>query len=237
MARSSVERVVRSARLRLVVQRLLNDFTSGGAVATALSLVWMLLEPLVLADRPAWLPWAVLASGLAAAGLVAVARTAFHVPSRLAAALAVDERFQLDERLTSALSLPPAVQTTPFGAAVLADAAAHAKPLRVRDRFPVRLRRTAGWIPLLAGLMALAAFVYHPVADSAARAEARKQADAAGVAANDARPKPLPKAPPRGAARRPRPAEQVRGGQGVGGHARPARTAGPGEGGDAGRGP
>lgn len=146
------------------------------AVALALGLVWFLVEPLVAPGTR----WAVLAALVAVSALVALIQTARRAPTRLDAALEVDARFALRERLTSALSLPAAVRESPAGRALLADAETHAAPLRVRDKFALVVPRSTLRLPLLAALLAVVAFAYHPVTDSPAWVESRrKEAEAA----------------------------------------------------------
>lgn len=50
--------------------------------------------------------------------------------------------------------------------AVAADAETHAAGLRIAEKFPVRLRRSAWLVPLFAAMLAIMAFVWHPVTDS-----------------------------------------------------------------------
>src|SRR5205814_10155178 len=81
-------------------------------------------------------------------------------------------------------------------------------PLKVREKFPVGPRRSAVRVLLLAGLVALVAFVYHPVTDSEAWAEVKKKQDEAAAEKKLAEgPK---KGPGRGADRRPKPDQLAR---------------------------
>jgi uncharacterized coiled-coil DUF342 family protein len=187
-----VERVVRSARRRLGAQTVFDGITGGLTLMLFWFLVWLLVEPLLLEPAPAYRRWNLLGFLLINTVVVAVGLGIYFRPSRLKAALELDARFQLRERVTSALTLPDALRHTSAGEAVLADAEAHAAGLCVKNQFPVRLRRSAVRIPILAGLIALVAFVYHPVTDNPAWADAKRQkaADAARVA--DAEPKPPP---------------------------------------------
>jgi hypothetical protein len=201
VAASPVVRVVRIARRRLFVQALVNRLVAGWAAALLLGLVWLLAEPLLLAAPPERLRWWVLAGLAAVAAAAAVVRTVRRFPPRLAVALEVDSRFDLKERTTTALGLPAELQPTPAGRAVLADADDHARGLRVRDRFPVRVGWKVLWLPALAGLLAVVAFVYHPVADSGLltasksdeeKAATNRTANASKKTPYDARPKPKP---------------------------------------------
>src|SRR6187401_695405 len=93
MAKSPIESCVRQARRRLFVQTLLNRLGLAWGCALALGLVWFLVGPFVVPKGPEYLKWTVL-------GVVGGLGTAFAIwsavrssPSRLAAALAIDQRF------------------------------------------------------------------------------------------------------------------------------------------------
>ena len=79
-----------------------------------------------------WVPFAV-AGGL---GLVAAAdRGAASGPSRVDAAVAIDRAFHLNERLSTALTLPDDLRETPAGRALIADAIRHVADLDVAAEF------------------------------------------------------------------------------------------------------
>ena len=100
---------------------------------------------------PIWLPFAI-AGGL---GLVVAALIALLTgPGRVEAAVALDRAFQLNERLSTALTLPPDLRETPAGRALLADASKHAGDLDIGSRFGLRLPRRA-WVPLVPALLAV----------------------------------------------------------------------------------
>jgi len=141
-----LERAIRAARLRLATQRLLDRLTVGCVAALAIGLAWVLLDPLRW-----WVPPALLL-----VAVVGVVRTVRVYPGRLAAALELDRRFDLKERVTAAVELPPDRLESPVGRALAADAETHTTGLRVGERFPLRLRRSAALVPLLAGLIAVA---------------------------------------------------------------------------------
>src|SRR5205823_3028382 len=203
VAGSAVDRAVRSARRRLFAQLLLDRLAVGWAVALAAGLAWFLAEPLVLGTTTESARWVVLGSLGCLGTVFAVVLTVRRSPTPLAAALELDARFGLRERATSVVSLPSELFSTPSGCALLADAEKHAAPLKVREKFPLGPRRSAVCVPLLAGLVALVAFVYHPVTDSEAWAEAKQKQDEAAAEKKLAdAPK---KGPGSGADRRPKP--------------------------------
>jgi hypothetical protein len=103
------------------------------------------------------------AGGLAAAGtLAALLLALLRRPTRLATALALDERFGLKERVTTAVTLPADGASSPAAVALLADVQDRVRPLRVAERFPVRPRLRAVLVPVLALLLALLGLFYEP---------------------------------------------------------------------------
>ncbi len=83
-------------------------------------------------DRPIpgadWWPFAVAgAVALIAAAVVAVVGG----PSRVDAAVAIDRVFHLNERLSTALTLPEELRSTPAGQALLADTIRHVSALDI----------------------------------------------------------------------------------------------------------
>ncbi|HVL12628.1 MAG TPA: hypothetical protein VM529_08690, partial [Gemmata sp.] len=185
MAPTPTERAVRSARRRLAAQLFLDRVADAWVVALAVGLAWLLIDP----DQ-----WAVAAGLVAAATLVAAARTARDYPGRVAAALELDGRFRLKERVTAAIDLPPGQRETAVGLAVVADAEKHAAGLRVADEFPVKPGRRAAVAAAMAALAVVVASVWHPVTDSGLFAPDGPSADAAKKP-DEAAPKADPPAP------------------------------------------
>lgn len=205
MSAAPIERTVRAARRRLFLQALLNRLVACSAGALVLALGWLLAEPWLIETPPDWLKWAV-AGGLAGVGTVlAVVLAVRAAPTRTAAALELDARFNLKERVTTALSLRPDEAATPAGQAVVTDAAAKVAPLAVRTKFPVGVRWESLGVPALAGCLALAAVFYHPntarTEEAEAAADGKKPADALKVAqqqeAKKGQPDVKPKPPER----------------------------------------
>jgi hypothetical protein len=141
---------------------LIRTLAWGWFAALALSSVWFLVEPLLFHAPPPWLRWTVLgvavAVGTAAAAAIAVKRRATAVQ----AALALDEQFRLKERVTTSLLLRPDEAASPAGAALLADADQRVRPLRVGERFPVRIPWTAALAPAAAVVLFFLIYFYHP---------------------------------------------------------------------------
>jgi hypothetical protein len=157
MPTSAVECAIRVARRRIAGQLLLDRVAVAWAVALAVGLVWLLIDP----DR-----WSITVTLVAVATLVAVVRTVRDYPATVAAALELDGRFSLKERVTAAVGLPPEQRETPVGRAVVADAEKYATGLRVAGTFPLKLRRSAAVVATLAALVVVIACVWHPIADS-----------------------------------------------------------------------
>src|SRR5207253_234770 len=101
---------------------------------------------------PDWVPFAV-AGGLGM--LIAAAVAILTGPDRVDAAVAIDRAFHLNERLSTALTLPLALRETPAGRALLADTIKHIEGLDVGERFGLCVPRLA-WVPLLPGALAVA---------------------------------------------------------------------------------
>jgi hypothetical protein len=116
---------------------------------------------------PEWLPFAIAAGvGVLVATFVAVVSG----PSRIDAAVAIDHAFQLNERLSTTLTLPEALRETAAGRALIADAIRNVVDLDVRPMFGPKLPKLA-WLPLVPG--ALAAAVLFLPGLSQMRAQAR----------------------------------------------------------------
>jgi hypothetical protein len=123
---------------------------------------WFLLEPYIA--RHAAMPsrWFLAGGCVAVGSALALLLTVRQKPSRIAAALALDERFCLKERATTAAMLSPDELATPAGQALLADANARIEPLRLSDRFPVRAPRRALLLPLALAALVLLMTWYKP---------------------------------------------------------------------------
>lgn len=109
------------------------------------------------ADWTLW--WLGASAGLAL--LAALVWTWLSGRTPLDAAVEIDSRFGLRERVASSLLLTPTLAETPAGQALAADALRAIQRVEVRERFPVRIDRR-GWLPLVS---ALAAFWLVTLAD------------------------------------------------------------------------
>jgi hypothetical protein len=165
MARASanpVQRQLARVSRRLFLQGLLDLLAWSWAAALVLVAVWLLVEPWIPAARPDLLRWAVPAGIGGAATLLAILFAVLRAPNRLVAALTLDERFGLKERVTTSLTLDAHTASLPAGQALLADTAEHVASLEVGERFPLRMRWNAVLVPLAGMALAAVFFFYEP---------------------------------------------------------------------------
>jgi hypothetical protein len=142
-----LEKPVARVFRRLRYQRFLATLVWSWAVALALVAGVIAGEKLMNRKLlgPEWAPFAVAgALGLVIAAGVAIASG----PSRLDAAVALDRVFHLNERVSSALTLPGDLRDTPAGRALLADAIKRVADLDLAAEFGLRLPRRA-WVVLI----------------------------------------------------------------------------------------
>ena len=94
---TAVERSVRKARRRLVLQRLVNALAVAWVAALAAGLGWVLAEPWVLAAPPDGLRWAVLGGAAAVGTVAAVLWAVLTAPSRELLQLLLDSAQRLGD--------------------------------------------------------------------------------------------------------------------------------------------
>ena len=117
--------------------------------------------------------WAWAAGALAVGLLAAAAWTVLVRGNSLEAALEIDHRFALKERISSALALSPADRESEAGAALVADAVRRVERIDVAGQFGVQPPRRLLW-PLLPGVLAAMMALWVSPADngqSAAKAD------------------------------------------------------------------
>jgi hypothetical protein len=158
-----LDRQLARVRRRLCLQTLLQTLVWCWLASLAGAAAWCLAEPHLIPGAPSSLRWFVTGGLLGAGGVLAVIVVVMRRPSRLASALALDERFNLKERVTTALMLSQEQRATPAAQALLDDVHSRIGPLRVRERFPVRFPRLAALLPVAAIALVLLAFFYKPV--------------------------------------------------------------------------
>ncbi|MFO0915518.1 MAG: hypothetical protein U0795_21320 [Pirellulales bacterium] len=176
-----IRKHVRQARWRLNLQRFGWQLVWGLAACFGLALlaigarkIWALggIDPVVW--NWSWLGGAACA-GFLTAGLMSWMRRR----GELEAALEIDRRFQLKERVSSSLMLSDAERSTDFGQALLSDTLRRVERLEVPTEFRLQADR---WT-LLPLAMAAAAFAVAWLVPDAAMDQTKGQAGAASVAA------------------------------------------------------
>jgi septal ring factor EnvC (AmiA/AmiB activator) len=161
-ARQVIDKQVTRARRRLITRLLLRHIAVAWTLGLLLTAGWMIAEPYAVANPPEWLRWAVLGGAIGVVTCIAILQTIRKSPSRTDAALALDDRFGLRERIVTVLSLTPDLHDTPAGSALLADAQMRVKELKVREQFPVGLPWSSALVPAGGLAVALIALFYNP---------------------------------------------------------------------------
>ena len=146
-----LDQTIRAARRRLLLQRFLRLLPWFVSVALLVS-VGVIGAGKIWPLSVVWWVWMVAAVliGTVIAGLYAV----WTRSTSLDAALEIDHRFGLKERVSSAWSLDVAIRQTEAGQAVIDDAARHLRRLDLRERFRLRASRWT-WLPLAPAAVAL----------------------------------------------------------------------------------
>jgi hypothetical protein len=133
-----IKRQVGRARRRLVMQQFLavcgwSLFATllVAAIGLAIPRVWVLNV-----DKQIW-DWSWIGGGLAAGLLLAGAWTYAIRRSRLFAAIEIDRRYGLKERVSSTLALSPEEMGTDIGQALMSDAVRRVERIDVREQFSV----------------------------------------------------------------------------------------------------
>jgi hypothetical protein len=172
----SIRKQVSRARRRLWIELFLHRLIRCWFVALLAAAIAIGIPKLVaIAGLPAewtalWLGGAV-ASGV----LVALVWTWLRGRTELDAAMEIDRRFGLKERIASSLSLTAAEAETPAGNALINDALRSIGRLEINERFRIQLGRSA-WLPLGPALAAalLVGLVDDKLAQNSAEAGAVK---------------------------------------------------------------
>lgn len=182
-----LEKPIGHVFFRLRLQRFLAALVWSLALSLLAVVVVVGVEKLAkpAVPGPDWAPFAI-AGGLSilAAALVA----AFTGPSRVDAAVAIDRAFHLNERLSTALTLPADLRETAAGRALLDDTVKHVRGLEIGSRFGLKLPRRA-WLPIVPATLAVGLLLMPSSwlqSRATARAEETKAADATVIAKQSA---------------------------------------------------
>lgn len=163
----SLRQQVERARRRMVQQQFWGRLVWCLSAALLVAVIAIAVPKLVaVPDLPAhWAEWW-LGSGVATGILAALGWTYFKRRDALDAAIEIDQRFDLRERVASSLSLPESEQESEVGKALINDAVRTIERIDVGERFPIRVRRA--WLPLVPAVIAfcLMSFVGNREAES-----------------------------------------------------------------------
>ena len=163
----TLERQVRRARRRLAAERFLNVLGWCWFAALLAALVAILPTS---SGRWGSKSWAWVAGALGLGLLAAAVWTLFIRGGMLEAAIEIDHRFALKERVSSALMLTPSDRETKAGEALVADALRRVERIDVAGQFTVKPPRRL-LLPLLPGVLAvLVALLLAPAVEKPAQA-------------------------------------------------------------------
>lgn len=151
-----LQKQVRKVQWRLAWQRFLGALGWWCAAMLVVALGTVLADKIWPMVVPVWVwPAAAMGLGVLGAGVWAVVRSR----GPLDAAIEIDHRFGLKERVSSALALAPEERATEMGQAVIADARRRVERLEVSEQFRVAPPRQL-LLPLLPGVaVALVVFL------------------------------------------------------------------------------
>ncbi len=166
----SIRQQIRVAQRRLLAQQFLSLLglvmaatLAFGALGYATAKIWILNV-----DSEAWF-WTWMGGALLTGFTTALLAAYCTRRSSLEAALEIDRRFRLEERLSSTLALNPDQLETPVGRALMADTRQQAQRIDVRDGFAIRAPWTIG-LPLLPAVLLFGlAWLVPDAADRAAQ--------------------------------------------------------------------
>ncbi|MEX0820488.1 MAG: hypothetical protein WD070_12880 [Pirellulaceae bacterium] len=151
-----IRRQVAAARRRLVVQQFLGILPWALLIALLIAVIGLAIPKIWIINIESNVWFAGWMGGAFAAGLlVAIGWTLAIRRQALDAAIELDRRFGLKERVSSVLSLPSDELETEAGQALLKDAARRVESLEVREKFGISISSRA-LLPILPALVALA---------------------------------------------------------------------------------
>lgn len=169
---------------RLFLQIFLNRLFVCWTIALALAAIWFLLQPFLVENAAPWLRWVVAGGLVASATLVTGLLAALASPSRVLAALELDQAFGLKERVTTSMMLTDEQKATPAGQALLDDVHKRVNALDISGKFPIQLSWAAALVPACAMVVALVALFYEP-ATTVAKTDPRDELKQAPLNRNE----------------------------------------------------
>ncbi len=152
---TSIRKQVARARRRLWVELFLNRLIRCWFVTLLIATAAIAVPKVVSIQNlaPDWTAWW-MGGALGVGFLVALAWTWLRGRSELDAAMEIDRRFGLKERIASSLSLTADEADTPAGNALINDAMRSIGRLEINERFKIQIGRSA-WLPVGAAALAL----------------------------------------------------------------------------------
>ena len=150
------------ARRRMFLQTLVDSELACLAWSLGFCVLWFLLQPLFLKDAAEWLRPGIAGGAIAIGLVVGFVLAWMKSPSPVDAALALDKRFGLKERVTTTLLLDAEQLDGAAGQALVTDVERRVAGLHVPDRFGVQLKRSRVLFPLAAGALAVLTFFVEP---------------------------------------------------------------------------
>ncbi len=175
-----LEKPVARVFRRLRYQRFLTTLVWSCAIGLVIVAGVIGAEKLLGRNLPAP-DWVAFAIAGAMAMLVAAGFAVFSGPSRLDAAVAIDRVFHLNERLSSALTLPEDLRETPAGLALIADTVRKLTDLDIAAEFGLRLPRRA-WLVLIPAAACLLVLFAPPMARNIAQARTSESVNTKALA-------------------------------------------------------
>jgi hypothetical protein len=160
--RKLVERQVHRVRRRLLLCKLMEGLVRFWALGLVACALWFLARPFVAFQAAEWARFGIPAGIMIGATVAALFWCILRAPRFITASMALDERFDLKERVTTLTMLTPDQLESPAGSALLGDVRDKVANLDVPRRFPIRLRFTSALMPVGAGVLALAASFFDP---------------------------------------------------------------------------
>ncbi len=146
------EKPIRRVWMRMRIQRFLTVLVWSALACFGLAVLAITLDKLI-PSLPALGWWPVLVASIVAPTL-AVVWAFWGGPGRLDAVVAIDQTYELDERLTTALTLDDETRASPAGRAVVRDALRRLEAIDVTEAFGFQSPRLA-WAPVVPALLAI----------------------------------------------------------------------------------
>jgi hypothetical protein len=164
---SRIDSHISTVQVRLTLSILVEWLAAAAFTLATGTLALLIIERLFHFGIPRQTFWV----GLGLVGIIAVVMTFLRSPTRETAAVALDERLDLKEKFSTALSVR-SVQD-PFAQAVVRDAENTARNVRLDGHFGINFPMI-GYFAIVAVVLALLAFMFFPSFDILGRREKEK---------------------------------------------------------------